>query len=194
MGEEREEEMNQKIYAGRSIETEALSREVLVHGAMLYQCECCGRMFQMWLEKGLEDRKYDNANPGYHKPVPFCIGCLCGGVAKHIAWQNDIHLDEYRPLKESENYFENSPESTCGIAHFRNDSEFAIQELPEFKELKRLFENDEELKRLFETEREESIDNAFKRIEEDSEDDPYGLAHITTSTLKAELRRRKRWK
>lgn len=184
MGEEREEEMNQRIYAGRSIETEPLSREVLVHGAMLYQCECCGRVFRMWLEKGLEDRKQDEINPGSHKPVPFCIDCLCGGLAKHIAWQNDIHLDEYRLLKENENYFENSPESNCGISHFRNNVDFRIQEFPEF----------EELKRLFETEREESVENVFKRIEEDSEDDPYGLAHVSTSTLKAELRRRKRWK
>lgn len=184
MGEEREEEMNQRIYAGRSIETEPLSREVLVHGAMLYQCECCGRIFQMWLEKGLEDRKQDEINPCSYKPVPFCIDCLCGGIAKHISWQNDIYLEEYRPLKENENYFENSPESNCGISHFRNNVDFRIQEFPEF----------EELKRFFETEREESIENDFKRIEEDSEDDPYGLAHITTSTLKAELRRRKRWK
>lgn len=188
VGEEREEEMNQKIYSRRSVEIQPLEREVLVHGAMLYECECCGHVFQMWLEKGLEDRKQDAIRPSSHKPVPFCIGCLCGGIAKHIAWQNDIHLDEYRQLKENENYFENSPESDYGISHFRNYIDFAVREYREFYEF-------EELKRIFEEERAESVQRAFKEIEEtDKEDDPYGLAHVSMSTLKAELRRRKRWK
>lgn len=77
--------MNKKIYESRLVETESLGREILVHGAMLYQCECCGKVFQMWLEKGLEDKEQDAVYPDLHKPVPFCIGCLCGGIAKHIA-------------------------------------------------------------------------------------------------------------
>lgn len=180
MGEEREEEMNQKIYPRRSVEIQPLEREVLVHGAMLYECKCCGNVFQMWLEKGLEDKKQDEINPSSHKPVPFCIGCLCGGMAKHIAWQNDIHLDEYRPLKENENYFENTDDENCGVPHFRNNRSANIEKFIQGVHWK----NNEERKQ----------ERQAVEFEGDFEDDPYGLAHVSTSTLKAELRRRKRWK
>lgn len=179
--------MNQKIYPMKSVEREPLEREILVHGAMLYKCECCGKIFQMWLEKGLEDKNQDAINPSSHKPAPFTIGCLCGGTMQHIAWQNDIHLGDYRPLKEHENYFENSPDRDCGISHIRNDIDFRIVEMPrkEYEEIEKLYE-------LFE----KGIEwNPNKEIEpETEEDDPYGLAHVSTTTLKAELRRRKRWK
>lgn len=185
VGEEREEEMNKKIYLSRSVETQPLEREILVHGAMLYECECCGRMFQMWLEKGLEDRKRDAINPSSHKPVPFCIGCLCGGSAKHIAWQNDICLDEYRPLKENENYFENTKDKDCGVSHFRNNGSADIESQVIEKFIQGVHWKSNE-------EREQ--ERQAEEFESDFEDDPYGLAHISTSTLKSELRRRKRWK
>lgn len=185
MGEEREEEMNKKIYPSRSVETQPLEREILVHGAMLYECECCGRVFQMWLEKGLEDRKQDAINPSSHKPVSFCIGCLCGGTAKHIAWQNDICLDEYRPLKENENYFENTKDKDYGVSHFRNNGSADIESQVIEKFIQGVhWKSDEEREQ----------ERQAEEFESDFEDDPYGLAHISTSTLKSELRRRKRWK
>lgn len=177
--------MNQKIYSSRSVEKEPLEREILVHGAMLYECECCGHVFQMWLEKGLEDRKQDAINPSAHKPVPFCIRCLCGGTAKHIAWQNDIHLDEYRPLKENENYFEITEDEDCGAPHFRNSGNTKIETPDIEKFIQGVYWKSNE-------EREQ--ERQAEEFESDFEDDPYGLAYVSTSTLKAELRRRKRWK
>lgn len=161
------------MYERREIEKNPLKREVLVHSAMYYKCEVCGTIFQFWLEKGLEDKKQDEINLQSHKPVPFCIGCLCGGTAEHIAWGSDIELDDYRPLSENENYFENKEDESCGVSHFRNKGNAKIIR-PD----------------LFFGERQEKKEEIF----ESKEDDPFGLAYISTSTLKAELRRRKRWK
>ena len=70
----------------------------LVHGAMTYECEECGKTWRMWLEIGVE---------GKYKlmPCPFIIRCKCGGMAKHINWQDDINLPEPRPLGENMSYF-----------------------------------------------------------------------------------------
>lgn len=169
------------MYERREIEKEPLKRKILVHSAMHYKCEVCGTIFQFWLEKGLEDRKQDEINPNNHKPVPFCIGCLCGGTAQHFAWGSDIKLDDYRQLKEDENYFENTEDENCGVSHFRNNGSARVVK-PDFPELL-------DLEKIF-GERKEIKEETF----EPEEDDPYGLAHISTTTLKAELRRRKRWK
>lgn len=177
--------MNKRImYAGRNVETEPLSRKIMVHTAMYYKCDVCGTIFQFWLEKGLEDRKQDEINPKNHKPVPFCIACLCGGTAQHFAWGSDIRLDDYRELKEDENYFENTEDEDCGVSHFRNNgnAKVASPKLPELKELADIFA---------EKERKQSKEPFAPEPEED---DPYGLAYVSTTTLKAELRRRKRWK
>ncbi len=169
------------MYDRREIEKEPLKRKILVHSAMHYKCEVCGTIFQFWLEKGLEDRKQDEINPNSHKPVPFCIGCLCGGTAQHFAWGSDIKLDDYRQLKEDENYFENTEDENCGVSHFRNDGNTRVVKpvFPELPDLEKIFGERKEIK-----------EEAF----EPEEDDPYGLAHISTTTLKSELRRRKRWK
>lgn len=70
----------------------------LVHGAMTYECENCGKSWKMWLEIGVEGK--DKL-----MPCPFIIRCKCGGMAKHIDWQNDIWLPEPRPLGEDMSYF-----------------------------------------------------------------------------------------
>lgn len=171
------------LYKRKDVETEPLKREIMVHLAMHYKCEVCGTVFRFWLEKGLEDKKQDEVNPDNHKPVPFCIGCLCGGAAQHFAWESDISLCDYRPLEDNENYFENTKDENCGIPHFRNDGNAKIAN-PEFPELK-------DLESIFGTRESNKVENFHKN---DEDDDPYGLANISTTTLKAELRRRKRWK
>lgn len=87
----------------------------LVHGAMTYECEECGKSWRMWLEVGVE---------GEDKlmPCPFIIKCKCGGMAKHINWQDDIWLPEPRPLGENMSYFKldkkglkKQDDNACGI-------------------------------------------------------------------------------
>lgn len=87
----------------------------LVHGAMTYECEECGETWRMWLEIGVE---------GKYKlmPCPFIIRCNCGGMAKHINWQDDINLPEPRPLGENMSYFKldrrglkKKDSNACGI-------------------------------------------------------------------------------
>lgn len=173
------------MYAGRSVEAESLSRKIMVHTAMHYKCEVCGTIFRFWLEKGLEDRKQDEINPKNHKPVPFCIACLCGGTAQHFAWSSDIRLDDYRELKEDENYFENTETEDCGLSHFRNNGSVKVASPDIEKFLQGVHWKTNE-------EREKEIQ--AEELRGDFEDDPYGLAYVSTTTLKAELRRRKRWK
>lgn len=172
------------MHAGRSVETEPLNRKIMVHTAMHYKCEVCGTIFQFWLEKGLEDRRQDEINPKNHKPVPFCTACLCGGTAQHFAWGSDIRLDDYRELKEDENYFENTETEDCGVSHFRNNGNAKVvrPEYPELKELADIFAEEERNR------------SKERFAPEPEEDDPHGLAYVSTTTLKAELRRRKRWK
>lgn len=87
----------------------------MIHGAMWYKCEKCGKKWRMWLEKGLEDKIQDVLEPDNHKPVPFIIGCTCGGQASHTDRNNDIRLGGYRPLGENMSYFKNDTNSDCGV-------------------------------------------------------------------------------
>ena len=87
----------------------------LVHGAMTYECEECGKTWKMWLEIGVEGK--DKV-----MPCPFIIRCKCGGMAKHINWQDDINLPEPRPLGENMSYFKldrrglkKKDSNACGI-------------------------------------------------------------------------------
>ena len=91
----------------------------LVHGAMTYECEECGQTWEMWLEVGVEGK--DKI-----MPCPFIIRCKCGGMAKHINWQNDIWLPEPRPLGENMSYFKldrndlkKKDSNACGIPVLR---------------------------------------------------------------------------
>lgn len=91
----------------------------LVHGSMTYECEKCGKAWRMWLEIGVEGK--DKV-----MPCPFIIRCKCGGMAKHIDWQNDIWLPEPRPLGENMSYFKLDREglkkkdiNACGIPVLR---------------------------------------------------------------------------
>lgn len=167
--------MNRKIYEESEIETKSLDKQIMVHGAMNYECEVCGKGFLMWLEKGLEDRVSDVIT-GQHKPVPFTIACLCGGVARHVRWNNDIHLGEYAELREDMSYFGNEEDCDCGVPHIRTRGEKC------YLQTTSLVNNLENI-----------CDEKELRCVPTDEDDPYGLAQISTSKLKAELRRRKRW-
>ena len=177
------------MYKPRQVETEPLERKILVHSAMLYECEVCRTIYRFWLEKGLEDRKQDEIEPENHKPVPFCTTCLCGGTARHIAWDKDIVLDDYRLLEEKENYFEKTEESSCGVSHFRNEGSMRVRLSMNFPNLAYLADMLADEKR----EKEKKALREMEQLATSEEDDPYGLAHISTSKLKAELRRRKRW-
>ncbi len=93
----------------------------LVHGAMTYKCEECGKSWEMWLEIGVEGREKI-------MPCPFIIRCRCGGTAVHIDWQNDIYLPEPRPLGENMSYFKLDREglkkkdvNACGIPILRKE-------------------------------------------------------------------------
>lgn len=88
-----------------------------VHGYFIYECEECGTVYQMYLDKGLEDREQDKHKPDQHKPVPFMIGCRnCGkGFCKHILWGIG-DSETYEELPEGESYFKNDPNEPCGVA------------------------------------------------------------------------------
>lgn len=86
-----------------------MSERVLVHGAMVYRCEQCGRSWRMFLEKGIEEF---GAN---HKPSPFMIKCSCGGFAQDISGICKIPGGGYLPLPVGEGYFANRASSDCGV-------------------------------------------------------------------------------
>lgn len=167
------------LFDKREVETQSLSRPIMVHTLMHYQCVVCENIYNFWLEKGLEDKIQDEIEPDKHKPVPFTIPCLCGGTAKHVAWGSDVRLDEYVPLCENDNYFENIESEDCGIPHFRNEGFQVLEDKPKYPELSEIVD-------AF-----ESKSSKEKHMDEDFDDNPYGLAHVSTTTLKAELRRRK---
>ena len=175
-------ESRKKIYQSKSIETEPLTREVLVHGAMNYKCEDCGKIFRMWLEKGLEDKIQDAIYPDKHKPVPFTIGCLCGGLAQHTAWHEDIELGTYRPLGDGMSYFENTDYCDCGRPHLKTDGCHISNPL------KNRFEEIAEYMK-------QQVDEEKERLQALSEhrNRETGLEMYSTTQLKEELRRRKRW-
>lgn len=163
-----------KFYKPKAIETEPLKREVLVHGAMNYVCQDCGRVFKMWLEKGLEDKIQDAEYPKKHKPVPFAIGCLCGGTAQHIAWHEDVDLSGYRPIGDNMSYFENLEDRGCGIPHLRTDGSTSTRQRLTSYDMKEI------LARQYD--KAEIIEEPKRRT---------GLEMYSTTQLKAELRRRK---
>lgn len=101
------------------IKIEKEMKITLVHGAMTYKCEECGKSWKMWLEVGVEGR--DKI-----MPCPFIIRCKCGGTAVHIDFQNDIWLPEPRPLADNMSYFKLDREGlkkkdsrACGIPILR---------------------------------------------------------------------------
>lgn len=111
-----------------------------VHGYFLYQCNNCGAVYKMYLDKGLEDRVQDEQYPEEHKPVPFIIGCRActGGMCSHILWGVG-DSDEYTELPEGANYFKNSRKEECGkpvitIPDASNLEEFYVKEMYQWKQ------------------------------------------------------------
>ena len=84
-----------------------MSNEVLVHGFMKYRCNKCGKEWNMYLEKGIEEHGDD------HKPSPFCIKCMCGGTAQDVSGK--IKLHGYSPINNKMSYFANEENSDCGV-------------------------------------------------------------------------------
>ena len=107
--------MLRKFRKHKSCLKENFKDAILIHRGMIYQCEKCGKRWNMYLQVGLEDN--DDLYP--HKPVPFSIGCKCGGWANHVDWHLDVKLGEPIPLQENMSYFKNSPDSDCGIPVLR---------------------------------------------------------------------------
>lgn len=105
---------------------EARKQDHTIHGYMVYQCEDCGNIYVMWLEKGLEDPT-DDEKTGMHKPVPFGITCpACGGVAIHVLWSlgKDSLGKNYKSYQKYveqpnrliyRNFFWNDPAEDCGV-------------------------------------------------------------------------------
>ena len=98
------------------------NEEVLIHGAMTYECEKCGKQWRMWLECGV------GGNDGL-MTMPFMIGCSCGGIAKHIDWHKDISLPHPMPISDNMSYFKldreglkNKNPYACGIPVVRRNS------------------------------------------------------------------------
>lgn len=82
--------------------------------SMTYQCRDCGKHWQMWLQTGLEEHGEN------HKPVPFAIHCkYCRGVAYHVDWHEDIHLEEPIDITEDMDYFANVSNCDCGKPVYR---------------------------------------------------------------------------
>lgn len=173
-------ESRQKFFQSKNVEIDMLTREVLVHGAMNYKCEDCGKIFRMWLEKGLEDKMQDAINPEKHKPVPFTIGCLCGGLAQHTAWHEDIELGVYRPLGDGMSYFENTDDCDCGRPHIKTDGCRTSNKNRHEEIAEHMKQNVEEQRN-----RQQKLPELNHR--------KAGLEMYSTSQLKEELRHRKRW-
>lgn len=94
------------------------SRRILVHSAMKYRCEKCGKEWWMFLEKGIEEFG-DN-----HRPSPFMIKCKCGGFAQDVSGICKIPkiagvYDGYAILPVGASYFANKKESDCGVPVLR---------------------------------------------------------------------------
>lgn len=89
-----------------------VNKPPLVHGLMVYQCECCGKQWCMNLEIGVEDF---GKNGVPHQPCPFVIPCDCGGFARDISGY--VAFPEHRELFSGLKYFayDNSgKEDACG--------------------------------------------------------------------------------
>ncbi len=88
--------------------------ELQTKEAMTYECSDCGKRWIMWLQTGLEEGGKN------HKPVPFTIHCkYCKGVARHVDWHEDIHLEEPIAITEGMDYFANCPKWDCGKPIYR---------------------------------------------------------------------------
>lgn len=82
----------------------------LVHGRMLYRCECCGESWFMYLEKGIEEFGEN------HKPSPFTIACpYCGGWAMDVSGIQKLLSGGYIQLPGSYHYFANVEDHPCGV-------------------------------------------------------------------------------
>lgn len=90
----------------------ATSREILIHGEMVYGCKDCGSRWIMYLEKGLEEPGCDD-----RKPVPFGIRCpFCGDFhGFDISGYLRIPDGGYQPLPKNASYFANLPDRDCGV-------------------------------------------------------------------------------
>ena len=85
----------------------------LIHGRMIYRCECCGKSWPMYLEKGIEEF---GAN---HKPSPFTITCpYCGGLAMDVSGIQKVPGGGYVPLPDGYSYFANAGNRDCGVPTF----------------------------------------------------------------------------
>lgn len=85
----------------------------LTHGFMKYKCENCNKEWNMWLEKGIEDKK-DYEKTKVWKPSPFVIECpYCKCFAKDVSGY--VPITSYRPLFDHMSRFENQAESDCGV-------------------------------------------------------------------------------
>ena len=83
---------------------------MFLHGRMVYACERCDRRWSMYLEKGIEEPGDD------HKPSPFVIQCpFCGGMARDISGIIGFTGGGYYPLPKGASYFANKKDSDCGV-------------------------------------------------------------------------------
>ena len=111
---------------------EMSEKNILVHGALTYECEKCGKKWRMFLECGVESCSTDKNGPVCSKcnyengegimPCPFIIGCACGGLAKHIDWHKDTRFPHPMPVFKHMSYFmldreglKNKNPRACGI-------------------------------------------------------------------------------
>ena len=85
----------------------------LIHGRMIYRCECCGKSWPMYLEKGIEEFGEN------HKPSPFTIVCpYCGGLAMDVSGIQKVPGGGYVPLPDGYGYFANVEGRDCGVPTF----------------------------------------------------------------------------
>lgn len=110
------EEFLNKLEDDKRKRQEKLKREgaPLVWAKMIYRCEDCGALYEMYLEHTLERH-----NGKDHKPVPFMIQCrACGGF--HCFDRSLlIELPEMRYLEPDECYFKDDNKHDCGVPVIR---------------------------------------------------------------------------
>ena len=90
--------------------------EALVHGAYKYRCDMCGKETLMWLEIGVEQRGDVDSIP-----CPYMINCKCGGFARHVDWNKDIHLPRPMPVADTMNYFKYNKNIGHGVPILREE-------------------------------------------------------------------------
>lgn len=94
-----------------------------IHGAMWFECQECGKRWRMWLEKGVEDKRYRRIYPESHKPIPEKINCRCGGSAEHVDQNKDIILSNYKTLLPNMNHFSRVDDEEYGVPILRREKE-----------------------------------------------------------------------